>query len=98
FSREMRASDTSRKAFSAVWRYWAAACSQLAIASRFRALRPPKWKMGPEKFEARLQAFVLPEESSLSGVLNFPKNVVRPIAGKNADCATPICALAARTV
>ena len=38
---------------------------------------------------------MLPDERSARGVLNFPKNVVRPIAGKYAAFATPICALAA---
>src|SRR5262245_24849711 len=98
FSREIRASDTSRKALSAVCWYWAVACDQLAIACRFRAFRPPAWKIGPTALGAMLQAFVLPEDSSLSGVLNLPKNVVSPIAGKNADCATPIWALAALTL
>src|SRR5215831_18500912 len=94
----MRASETSRKAFKAVCIYWALASSQKATAWRVRALSAPPWKIGPAALVPRLQAFEFPEERLASGVLNLPKNVVRPICGKYADFATPIRALAYRNL
>ena len=95
--RRTNASETSRKAVSAVCWKRSRASSRAAWAWRYWPTSRPPSKSGPAPSAATPQALAPPRVKADNSGLILPSSAVKPIVGKNSATDSPICALAERS-